>query len=308
MRLELPSHIGAAPISLLVLLAFPTLASAQSAPGGGVGAGDDKASCVDAFDQAQRDQAEGHLLDAQRQLLLCTRPVCGTGLMSECTQMYSEIERALPSVVLSAHDEASNTDLTEVTVTLNGERFANSLDGKPIAIDPGEYEFVFSAPGHDPIKRRAVVGTGDKYRAITVAFPDLRPAPRERAMPPATPSGLQASPRPDDLAHPVPVMSWVLGGVAVVGVGAGAVLRIVGNSDFDSMKEGCAAQGCPESDIDKLEQKFVISNVAFGAGAAAAAGAVLWYLLDAPSREQGTLAILPAPDGRGAFASAQGRF
>lgn len=314
MHFKLAPRSVAASIVSLAALAFASRAHAQSEPPAAPApapVADEKASCIDAFDQAQRERAEAHLLSAQQHLLECTRPACGSSLMSECTQMYSDIERAVPSVVLSASDEATSTDLTAVEVTLNAATFAASLDGRPIAIDPGEYEFVFSAPGHEPVKRRVVIGTGEKYRAINVVFPDPNAAARASAAAEASaPAVTQPAVTPPLAAEPhvVPVMSWVLGGVAVVGVGTGAVLRLVANSDFDAMTEGCAARGCPESDIDTLGQKFLMSNVAFGVGAAAAAGAVLWYVLDAPSAEQGTLAILPAPDGRGAFATAQGRF
>lgn len=266
---------------------------------------DEKTSCIQSFEQAQRDRAAARLLEAKDRLLECARPVCGTSLMSECTQMYSDVDLALPSVVLFARDEATNTDLTDVEVTLNGRVITTRLNGTPIPIDPGEQEFVFSATGHEPIKHRAVVGAGDKYRSIKITFPNPNANARQEqpSVAPASASLSTAQPAPE-----VPVMSWVLGGAAVVGIGAGVVLRVISNNDFDAMKQGCAARGCPEPDIDTLEQKYVLSTVAFGVGAAAAVGAALWYVIDGPSSEATTLAIVPAPDGGGAFATAQGHF
>jgi hypothetical protein len=88
------------------------------------------------------------------------------------------------------------------------------------------------------------------------------------------------------------------------------VLRIVANSDFDTLKEGCASEGCPGSDISRLRQKYLFSHIALGTGVAAAAGAVLWYVLDrgqSPSSEQGvTVGFEPVRGG--ALTTAAGRF
>ena len=308
MRFELLSHLGLASWTAAALLSFAPAARAQneaeqtqatdSAP-------DEKAACIQSFERAQRERAAARLLAAKDRLLECARPVCGTSLMSECTQMYSDVDHELPSVVLFARDEATNTDLTDVEVTLNGRVITTRLTGTPILIDPGEQEFVFSAAGHVPVKHRAVVGAGDKYRSVKITFPNPKPVDRQEQPSVAVAS---ASLRTAEPAREVPVMSWVLGGAAVVGIGAGVVLRVISNNDFDAMKQGCGARGCPESDIDTLEQKYMLSTVAFGVGAAAAVGAALWYVIDGPSSEAATLAIVPAPHGGGVFATAQGRF
>jgi hypothetical protein len=261
---------------------------------------DEKAACIGAFDQAQVDRAASHYLASQKHLIVCSRPVCGNALVAECTQMYTDIDRAIPSIVLSAHDEADDVDLTAVEVTVDGEPFAQVLDGKPMPIDPGEYEFVFSIPGREPVQRTVVVGTGDKYRQVQVVFPASHPAPRAAPLAPVQVTADVAPP-----GRGVPTMSYVLGGVGLVGFGTFAGLRIIGNGDFDSLKERCAPS-CPESDVSDLRQKFLFSNVALGVGAGATAGAILWYLV-APS-ESVSPPVAIAPIGRGVIASARGTF
>jgi hypothetical protein len=265
----------------------------------------EKAACIAAFDQAQRDSAASKLLSSQKELLQCSRPACGNALMGECTQMYTEIERALPSVVLSAHDEALDIDLTAVQVTLDGRPFARSLDGRPLPLDPGEYVFTFTAPGYPPITRSAVIGTGDKYRLINVVFPasDASLAPVTRSTG-ATPSATARAPE-----RGVPVMTYVLGGVGVAGVGTFGALRIIANGDFDALKKGCAPT-CPASDVASVRQKYVLSNAALGVGAGALLGAVLWYVFDSGAgvrAEAGVSTGLELARG-GALASARGRF
>jgi hypothetical protein len=279
----------------------PAVAPASEAAAEPV-AQDEKARCIGAFDQAQVDRAASRYLASQKQLLVCARPVCGNALMAECTQMYTDIDRAIPSIVISAHDEADDVDLTSVEVTVDGQPFAQLLDGKPVPIDPGDYEFVFSVPGREPVQRTIVVGTGDKYRQVQVVFPASHPVTR-----PARASSAQVTADVTPSSRGVPTMSYVLGGVGIVGIGAFVGLRIVGNSDFDSMKERCAP-GCTESDVSDLRQKFLLSNVALGVGAGATAGALLWYLLAPSESTSPPVAIAPSASGQGLVASATGTF
>jgi hypothetical protein len=263
---------------------------------------DEKAVCIGAFDQAQVERAASHFLESQKQLLVCSRPVCGNALMAECTQMYTDIDRAIPSVVLSAHDEARNVDLTAVDVSVDGHPFTQVLDGKPHPVDPGEYEFVFSVPGREPVRRSLVVGTGDKYRQVQVVFPALDPAARRA---PSAAASIEADAAPS--GRGVPTMSFVLGGIGIAGFGTFAGLRIVGNNDFDDMQRGCAPT-CAESDVSDLRQKFVLSNVALGVGAGATAGALLWYLLAPSGTSSMPVTLAPSGRGQGVIASTKGTF
>lgn len=292
-------HIGA--MSLLCALFQSGWAVAQ-APGDAAPPSDEKVECIAAFEQAQVKRATSHLIEAQKHLLDCSRPTCGNALMTECTQMYTEVERALPSVVLSARVEGSHVDLSAVEVLIDGRPFAVSLDGRPIPVNPGEYELTFNAPGYPALRRRVVIGTGDKYRQVSVVIPAPQPALPEAVVVPSAPA-------PRDPTG-VPVMSYVLGGVGVAGLGTFAVLRIIANGDFDTLKEGCASQGCPSSDISTLRQKYLFSHIALGTGVAAAAGAVLWYVIDgsqSTSSEQ-DLTVGFEPVRGGGLTTAAGRF
>jgi hypothetical protein len=277
----------------------PAVAAAQEEPPESA-AQDEKAKCIGAFDQAQVERAASRYLASQKQLLVCARPICGNALMAECTQMYTDIDRAIPSIVISAYDEADGVDLTAVEVTVDGQPFSQLLDGKPVPIDPGEYQFVFSVPGREPVRRTLVVGTGDKYRQVRVVFPASHPAPS-----PAPVASAQVDADVAPSGRGVPTMSYVLGGVGIAGFGAFATLRVIGKSDFDALKKRCAPS-CTESEVSDVEQKYLLSNVALGVGAGATAGAILWYFL-APSASP-PVAIAPSPSGQGVVASATGTF
>ena len=305
----IPAIIRTGALSLTCLLSVVGRAAAQAPEA--TPAPDDKAACIAAFDAAQRARATLQLLETQNLLLQCARPSCGMSLMSECTQMYTEVERAIPSVVITAKDEGRNVDLTAVEVMIDGRPFAPSLDGRPIAVDPGEYQFTFKAPGHAPLERRIVIGTGDKYRQITIVFPAVEvPAPHSSGSAASTssPESAPASPTGTSGAD-IPVMSYVLGGVSVVGLGTFGVLRIISSQDFDTLEEGCSPT-CPKSDVSNLRQKYLFSNISLGVGAAAAAAAVLWYVFDADSGSsvEPDVAIRFEPARGGGVAAAVGRF
>lgn len=278
--------------------ASPAAKPADEPPDAARGPVEDKVACVAAFEQAQEERSAGHLLAAQKLLLTCARPVCGPTLVPECTEMYTEVERAIPSIVLSAHDADRNVDISEVEVQLDGALLTRSLDGKPVPVDPGEHELVFSIPGHPPVRRSLVIGTGDKYRQVSAVFHGPSPGP-------APTSATVEREQPE--ASGVPVMSYVLGGLGVVGVGTFVGLRLMANSDFDALKTSCAPD-CGDAQIEDLRQKYVWSNVALAAGGAAFAGAVLWYALAPRGAPTTGMAILPAVGGSGVTAHLVGSF
>jgi len=294
-------YIGALGLLCALLRGNPAVAQA---PAEAPPASDEKAACLAAFDAAQVDRAASKLVEARQQLLECSRPTCGDSLMVECTNMYAEVEKALPSLVLSARLSTGTVDLTEVEVLLDGRPFAGSLDGRPIPINPGAYQLTFKAQGYGPQERRVVVGTGDTYRQVSVVFPA---APVQQQPPQAAaPAAVAVTP---SAPAEVPVMTYVLGGIGVAGLGTFAVLRIIADSDLDTLKSGCAPT-CPDSDVSQLHQKYLFSQIAFGTGMAAAAGAVLWYVLDGddrPSSEQ-SVAVGFEPMRGGALTTATTRF
>lgn len=280
----------------------PTAADPGAAPksdptGAAAGAGqspeDAKLACIASFEEAQRERNAGHYLASRAALIQCSEPQCGDVLASECTRMYADVESATPSVVFSARDAARNADRSDVAVTMNGKPLLERLDGKPLPVDPGQYELVFSAPGVQPVKLPVVIRTGEKYRVINVVFP----------APETPPSSLRPQPAAAAVTAPegsaeVPALSYVFGGLGVAGVGAFVALRMIGASDFDAMKKDCAP-GCLDGDVDNLKLKYTLSNVALGVGVASLGAAIVIYAVapNEPEDPSGTLALVPTADG-----------
>jgi hypothetical protein len=230
-----------------------------------------KLECVHSFERAQQERNLGHYLRAREQLLHCGEPRCGEIISAECSRLFALVEAATPSVVFSARD-AAGSDKLDVSVSSEAQLLLAHLDGKATPLDPGLQHFSFDSPGFPSIEREVLIRAGDKYRSIEVTFETV----------PGPPLPVRSQPLPvveAPLARaPTPAWSYVLGGAALVGSGTFIVLRMIGASEYDVLAKRCAPN-CSHDEIDSVQRKYILSNVALGIGAAALTGAVTIYLL-----------------------------
>src|SRR5262249_24516652 len=102
-------------------------------------------------------------------------------------------------------------------------------------------------------ERQAVIHEGDKNRKISVVF---RP--------------------PESTERPVPVMTYVFGGVAAVAMGTGAYFGIKGlveKGDLDHCKPGCSAD-----DVNKVSKDYAFADILLTGGVVSALAALYLYL------------------------------
>lgn len=248
--------------AVLVALAVSTIALPALA--------DEKSECLDAYEKAQRVRQESKLRESKKQLALCARDACPASIRKDCGRWLDEVEQALPSVVLRATD-ASGADLRNVAVTMDGEVIASSLTGTSIPVDPGPHKFTFTPSGGSPITVDAVIAEGEKRRTVAMQIatknvPEQPPARRldeDLGTKPAT-------------ERPVPILTYVLGGVGIVSLGGFGFFALRGSStrsDLDSCKPFCA-----QDDIDSSKQNYVIGDVFLGVSIVALASAVILYV------------------------------
>jgi hypothetical protein len=248
----------------------------------------DDAACIDAVEQALTLRKNGKLHDALKTLAACSDPSCQEEVRAECTQRIDAVGAAMPTLVFAARDGAGN-DLYAVTVTMDGAPIATALDGRPLALDPGEHAFRFETAGQPPVDRTLVVREGEKNRIETVI---LGPA----APPPALPVASAVRP-------PAPPSTWnnrktlavVTGGVGVVGLGLGIAWSAFAASAQSQEQSNCSASSCPNRgqavvDYNTAQQNATGATIGIVAGAAlVAAGVVLW--ITAPSNAPASSAI-----------------
>lgn len=286
----------------------PRLAQAQEAEAseseaGGASEAEPQAesdNCADVYERAQREKLEMKFKQARESAKHCSQLECSVAAIThECIKLYEQLGSEIPTLVFSAKTW-DGTALVDVKVEMNGEPLLDRLDGTPVSLDPGTYEFRFETAGYDPKVSTYVARVGDTNRLIEVVFGEAPPAPP--SAPDASFSSTQLPPPPKE----IPIASYVLGGVSLLGFGAFGYLRFSGIQDYNELNAKCAPE-CKEEDVQDIRTKFRASYIPLGVGAAALGGAILVYAVagDSSSDPQADVSIVPIIGGAGAHLRAR---
>jgi hypothetical protein len=219
------------------------------------------AACVAASTSGQRAQRSGALRSAQSSLLTCARAGCPAEVRSLCERLLTTVEASLPTVVLGARD-ASGQDLVDVEVSLDGAAFAEALDGKALAVDPGPHTLRFVRRDGTAMTLSIVAREAEKNRQLTVSFP----VPARPTTPAPAPDTPAPSRRP-------PVLALVLAGVGVASIGAFASLALDGQRRYDR----CNPAACSGSTVDGLALERGFAFGALGLGVVALGAAAFFF-------------------------------
>jgi hypothetical protein len=194
--------------------------------------------------------------------------------------------------------DRSGRELAGASVAIDQGARTVTIDGKPVAIDPGIHSFSFSAKGFQPRAESVVILAGERYRPITVA---LEPAGTQLSSSEAQAS-MQSSQAAEPSASSPPLGSYVLGGVALLSVGAAVGLRVWGANEFDTLSRECKPD-CSQSSVDSVEQKYLLSNIALAVGGAAAIAGIAVYVFASPKASLPTAALRVSQSNHGVSAS-----
>ncbi|MDC0742866.1 hypothetical protein [Polyangium mundeleinium] len=218
-----------------------------------------KAQCAAAFEEGQELEKAGRLVEARGKFVSCSDQACPAVVRDECATMLPRVESSLPTIVPGLRDAQGN-DVVSAEVTLDGTVLTKTLDGQPIAVNPGPHTLRFVAPNAAPVERQVVVRVGEKNRVITV---DLE---AKGAAEQASPDGGPDKPAASGTSGKR-VASYVLGGLGVVSLGAFAYLGITGKADLAGLRDGCGrTQSCAEADVDAVKTKLLLADVSLGVG------------------------------------------
>jgi serine/threonine-protein kinase len=190
----------------------------------------------------------------------------------DCIQRLDELDNVMPTLVFEVKD-ASGNDLSTVTVTMDGQPFAQRVGGAAVAVDPGEHRFTFQAPGSSSTDKTVVVREGEKARRVQVALGTTTETPSG----PGKPSSATSDGNTQRL------IALVVGGAGVVGLVIGGVFGIVSKSTYNnafqnecgSNTNGCSSKGA--QDGQTAFSQATISTVGFVTGAALLAGGAVIY-------------------------------
>lgn len=265
---------------------------------------DDKEQCAAAYEAAQELRSNTKLREARNNLLVCAQSVCPGFIKKDCSKWLSEVEAALPTVVLSA--KAKGRDLTDVSVKIDGDELVDALDGKAVPVDPGSHTFTFESAEHGTKELTYVVKEGQKSQSIEIEF-----AP-EASGGEAGGGDTGGSISTDDAAGNK-TLPYVLLGVGAVGIVGFAYFGLTANSEKDDLE--CADdKTCSDDDLSPIRQKYLFADISLGVGIVSlAVGTYLLVTADgkpsaAPAEEGARVRFDVVPARSGGFASLSGVF
>ncbi len=186
--------------------------------------------------------------------------------------------------------------------------------GVATPVDPGMSKLTATAPGYKPWSFDVTIaGEGT---TITVDVPPLEKAPDP---PPGGGNDVFQTPLPEgppaDPGKGRRKLGVVLGGVGVVGLGAGVVFGLSASSAFARADEECGGDvgdcrgdaSSAADDIDSANSSALLSNIGFGVGAAALVGGAVLYLTAPKAAEKAMVSPTIGDDGTAGFV-VSGRF
>jgi hypothetical protein len=253
---------------------------------------DEKAVCIDAVTKGQPLRDAHELVEAREQFRICARAECPARLRTDCAAWLSEIDKTMPTVVLSAKDQAGR-DVADVKVSVDGKPLVDRLDGRAVEVDPGMRSFRFERRDGSVTTQEALVKEGEKARSVSV---ELSGASRG-----AGSGESSGAPTPGSTAR---ALGLILGGVGVVTLAVGFGVAFDAKSKDDASKtESGAAQ---YNDSGSAVGEGNAATVVLGVGAAVAVtGVVLW--LTAPRAKTDGASASSAWPGRGLRVATDGR-
>ena len=260
-----------------------------------------KKQCVEANDAAQDLRQARKLRQAREKLVLCSAASCPGIVREDCVQRLSEVDAAMPSIIFEAKD-AAGSDLSAVTVTLDGAPLAEKLDGAPLRVDPGEHVFVLAPEGRPSVTKKLVLAEHEQGRRELILLGTTE-APRSPAASPVAGTGMST----------LRLAGLIGGGAGVAGLVVGGIFGLVASSKWSSAKTDCGA-GCgptapAQQEKSSAQSAATVSTVSFVLGGALAAGGLALFLM-APSRSESAawVQFVPAVGARGGGVLLRGGF
>jgi hypothetical protein len=243
-------------------------------------------ACLRGADEGQKLRDESKLANAKKAFLACARNACPEAVRSRCVTWLEEVEAATPSLVLVVRDSQSN-DVSDASVKIDGVKVLDRLDGKPLAIDPGEHRIEIDVRGKT-LSRSLLVAAAEKSRIVRFDLTEDRKTP---STPPPTPEPAKSEP------SSIPWLGVALIGVGVVGVSSFAYFGITGKKELDDLENApCAkTKTCEKSDEDAVKRRFLIADISLGVGVAALGAAV--FVFASPGESKTTVGARAMPGG-----------
>lgn len=221
-------------------------------------------------------------------------------------QRASQLEPVLSTLTIVVPPAA---DVAGLVVERAGIKVDRAQWGLPIPVDPGVHPVAAFAPQKQQWSTTVAVGSNGAKAMVTI--PPLMVEQGEGTPAPMTGPYVPVASTDTGVDDGSEQRMWglVVGGVGVVGLGAGTVFGLMAKSKHDEALEYCDAQNrCSAQGIDLDDQargRATVSTILFGVGAAATVGGAVLYFT-APSGDGGGVAVEAVPTVGGAALSMRG--
>jgi hypothetical protein len=247
----------------------------------------DTESCSQAHAGGQRHENAGHLREALASFQECASDAkCPLPIRNECAELYTTVDGRLPTLVFSVVD-GYGSDVVEVKVSSGDTQVASSLDGRPIAVDPGLHEFRFTLPTGEVLTKSVLVRQGEKDRIVSLRLPRTDLGAAE----PAAANTELVVPSRDARATKLtmPVGAWVSYGVGVAALGAWGTFALLGRNAEKSLIE--CSPNCQATERDKydtMKQNYLVADISLGVAAASVVTGTILLLTMGRREKAGT--------------------
>jgi len=227
----------------------------------------DVAACVRAHASGQREAKAGRLKAASELFEACVSQAgCPDAIRAECAEFHKSTQRDLPTLIFAAID-AQGGDLIQVRVSADDQILTETLDGRPIALDPGQHHFKFELSSGEILESDVLVREGEKNRIVSMRAKQTPNASDETS---GTGNAATAG------QHRLPPGFWVASGVgaaALLSFGAFALAGHGKQSTLDHCAPNCSSIN--HADYDAMKRDYLIADISLGV-AVASAGVATW--------------------------------
>ncbi len=280
------------PLLTILLLASSALALISTTPAHGAEA-PSKDQCFDAHERGQASRKAGKIREAQEHFSVCGHDKCPKLVREDCRSLAEGIKDAVPRLTLKAKDESGNF-VSDVRVTINGQPAPPTEPDGSILVDVGEVSVRLESADGRHVEKKLNLAEGQKLEWIgeLPARESDQPAP---APTPKTEEGSSVSP-----------FVYVLGGVAVVGVGGFAAFGLSGRgkqNDMDSCKPDCS-----RDDVDSMRTSYLLADISLGVAVVAGGAAAYLYFSGNKKGQESVSYLSASPTPRGGQLSFGGTF
>jgi hypothetical protein len=236
---------------------------------------------------------------------------------AEARRRQKLLEPKLSYLTISVSDA---NKLPGLAVSRNGTAVDPALWNASVPVDPGDYEVVGIAAGHERFSKRVHVDSGGQKTTIdvpklAVTAGPTKPTPDKPTIPdkpaPDRTTPVQPTPEKPDGEAEVRVepsrpssftstrkIAVVVGVVGVASIGAGVYFGLHAN-DLEKQSDAlCPTTACTDPKGVSLNSDArssgTTATIAFGVGGAAVAGAAVLWFIGAPKAVRDDVAIAPA--------------